>query len=140
MYITCHIHMHHITSHVHYMSHTHASHYITCTLHVTYTCITLHHMYITCHIHMHHITSHVHHITSHYITLHHITSHAHYTDLCAFLAQPSDTAGPFVLLSTVCGAAVRLLDSLTDEELVDLFVSTLKTLFPDLVSCFLLGT
>ena len=57
-----------------------------------------------------------------------------------FSAQPSDTAGPFVLLSTVCGAAVRLLNGLTDQQLVDLFVNTLKTLFPDLVSCFLLHT
>ena len=58
----------------------------------------------------------------------------------AFPAQPSDTAGPFVLLSTVCGAAVSLLNGLTDEQLVGLFVSTLKTLFPDLVSCFLFHT
>ena len=57
-----------------------------------------------------------------------------------FPAQPSDTAGPFVLLSTVCGAAVNLLNDLTDEQLVGLFVSTLKTLFPDLVSCLLLHT
>ena len=63
-----------------------------------------------------------------------------YTYAYTFPAQPSDTAGPFVLLSTVCGAAVSLLNGLTDQQLVDLFVNTLKTLFPDLVSCFLLHT
>ena len=73
--------------------------------------------------------------SSHVYCMSSATSDAHC--IFTFAAQPSDTAGPFVLLSTVCGAAVKLLDSLTDEDLVELFVSTLKTLFPDLVSCSL---
>ena len=103
-------------------------HYSACLSHA-------HHMFITCTSHAHHMhitcTSHAYHM--------HITcsSHPYSVHYSTFLfVQPSDTAGPFILLSTVCGAAVKLLDSLTDGELVDLFVSTLRTLFPDLVSHF----
>ena len=119
MFITCVYHMHiTCTSHAHH----------TCVYHMHITCTTVYHIHTTCTLHAHHMhitcTSHVHHI--------HVLSSLLYLPF----VQPSDTAGPFILLSTVCGAAVKLLDSLTDGELVDLFVSTLRTLFPDLVSHF----